>query len=82
MLQYYSIFFLYKDKLPLPKKCVNSDISLGQKYYSLFNYTCDYFGQNELINISLAVYMKNGKNNHRIYLFGNLERNKTTSNLG
>ena len=65
----------------LLQKGVNSDKTLGHKYYSLINYTCDYCGQNELINILLVVYMKDGKNNLRIYLFGNLERNKTTSNL-
>ena len=60
---------------------MNSDITLGQKYYSLFNYTYEYCGHNELINTLLIVYMENGKNECRIYLFGNLERNKTTSNL-
>ena len=67
--------------IPLLPNGVNSDKILGQKYYSLLNCTCDYCGQNELINILLVVHMKNGKNNQRIYLFGNLERNKTTTNL-
>ena len=39
-------------------------------------------GKNELFKTLLAVYMKNGKNNQRIYLFGNLEWNKTISKLG
>ena len=60
---------------------MNSDITLGQKYYSLFNYTCDYCGKNELISILLAMNMENGKNNQRIYLFSNLEIKKTTINL-
>ena len=38
-------------------------------------------GKNDLINIFLTMYMENGNNNRRIYLFGNLERNKTTNNL-
>ena len=31
-------------------------------------------GKNELINILLAVYMENDKNNQKIYLFGSLKR--------
>ena len=60
---------------------MNSDIILGQKYYYILNYTYEYCGHNYLINTLLVVYMKNGKNNRRIYLFGTLERKKTTTNL-
>ena len=60
---------------------MNFDKTLGQKYYLLSTTLVTVVGKNELINILLVVYMENGKNNRKIYLFGNLERNKTTSNM-
>ena len=61
---------------------MKSDRTLGQKNITLLSTALvTIVGKNELINILLVVYMKNGKNNQRIYLFDNLERKKTTIDL-